>query len=181
MEKLLKTMGIQKGSFYATFESKHQVLVEALRRYIRERFSSFDDLASRYPPRVALIHHFDQVLSECLGDASRLGCFLLNCALELNPRDPTVRQIVKRALNSHQAFYAKLLTAAAGHSPSRKASAKPDRAEIEASAAALLGLVIAMRVAARAGMPAAMLRNLHRQAIAIIAKLSPETARRPRS
>jgi|SRR5579872_4786160 len=88
LETLLDRMGIQKGSFYATFKSKHRVLIESLNRYIQERYSGFDELAAKYPPLVALERHFNEILRECCGADGDRGCFLVNIALELGATSP---------------------------------------------------------------------------------------------
>jgi TetR/AcrR family transcriptional repressor of nem operon len=74
---LLKGMGIQKGSFYATFKSKHKVLVEALQLYIQQRFDSFLALKANQPPIAAMRRHLDEVLRESIGPDRFMGCFLV--------------------------------------------------------------------------------------------------------
>jgi AcrR family transcriptional regulator len=88
MNMLLKGMGIQKGSFYATFRSKHHVLVETLQLYIDQRFASFRALSAKAPPLVALRRHLDEVVEESTGPDRFMGCFLVNCATELAPEEP---------------------------------------------------------------------------------------------
>jgi TetR/AcrR family transcriptional repressor of nem operon len=90
---LLRGMGIRKGSFYATFGSKHALFVEVLNLYIRQRFESFDALRSAKPSLDALRRH----------------CFLVNCATERAPVDPEVREIVATTLRAHAEFYETLL------------------------------------------------------------------------
>ena len=82
---LLKGMGIQRGSFYATFGSKHKVLVEALYLYIQERFDSFLALKAGVPPLTALRRHLDEVLRESIGPDRFMRSFLVNCATERTP------------------------------------------------------------------------------------------------
>jgi len=83
MTVLLRGMGVQKGSFYATFGSKHKVLVEALHLYIKQRFDSFLALSAGRPPLGALRRHLDEVARESTGPDRVMGCFLVNCATEL--------------------------------------------------------------------------------------------------
>lgn len=162
MEELLRAMGIQKGSFYATFNSKHAALLETLQRYVLERFSDFNTLARQHPPLEALEKHFDAVVEESSGKLGRRGCFLVNAALELAPRDRAVWQLVRNTLESHQGFYRKLLSSAQAQ------GALPKDYDVEQAAAALLGMVLSMRVLARAGMPLASIRALRDQALAIV-------------
>jgi TetR/AcrR family transcriptional repressor of nem operon len=159
---LLRGMGIQRGSFYATFKSKHHVLVEALHRYIAWRFGTFEALAAKHPPLEAIRRHLDDVLAESTGDERFMGCFLVNCATELAPRDRAVRDIVDATLRAHAAFLQSLLDRAKQRGELRK------NLDTEARAAALLGLVMGMRVFARGGLPAGTIRALRRQAEALL-------------
>lgn len=160
---LLKGMGIQKGSFYATFGSKHKVLVEALQLYIQERFDSFLALKAGVPPLTALRRHLDEVLRESIGPDRFMGCFLVNCATELAPKDRVVREIVSTTLRAHARFYESLLEEAKAQGMLAPA------VDIVATASALLGLVLGMRVCARGGASAETLRALRHQMEGLIA------------
>ncbi len=131
---LLKGMGIQKGSFYATFGSKHKVLVEALQLYIQERSDSFLALKAGVPPLTALRRHLDEVLRESIGPDRFMGCFLVNCATELAPKDRAVREIVSTTLRAHARFYESLLEEAKAQGVLAPA------VDSVATASALLGL-----------------------------------------
>jgi TetR/AcrR family transcriptional repressor of nem operon len=158
MSALLKAMGIQKGSFYATFGSKHQLLVEALERHIEWRFATFQALRARWPPLEALGRHLDSVVEESIGPDRFMGCFLVNCATELAPRDRVIREIVTKTLRAHAAFYEALLAAA------KLRGELPADYQTRKQATALLGLVLGMRVLARGGLPPETIRALRAQA-----------------
>jgi len=162
MSLLLRGMGIQKGSFYATFGSKHKVLVEALRLYIQQRFDAFLALKANQPPMAALRRHLDDLLRESIGPDRFLGCFLVNCATELAPKDREVRDIVSTTLRAHAQFYQSLLEEAQAQ------GTLPKGVDTVATASALLGLVLGMRVCARGGASADTLRALRHQADALI-------------
>src|SRR5262245_52743241 len=159
---LLRGMGIQKGSFYATFRSKHKVLVEALQLYIQQRFDSFLALKTNQPPLIALRRHLDDVLRESTGPERFMGCFLVNCATELSPKNREVREIVSKTLRAHAQFYESLLKEA------KAQGTLPHAVDTEVTAAALLGLVLGMRVCARGGATAETLQALRRQADGLI-------------
>jgi TetR/AcrR family transcriptional regulator, transcriptional repressor for nem operon len=162
LSALLRGMGIQKGSFYATFDSKHALFVEVLKLYIAQRFESFQALRSRQPPLDALKRHLDDVLRESTGADRFLGCFMVNCATEVSPVDREVREIVASTLRAHAQFYESLLEDAKAQ---RALSASLESRTI---ASALLGLVIAMRVCARGGASAETLTAFRHQAEALI-------------
>lgn len=159
---LLKGMGIQKGSFYATFGSKHKVLIEALQLYIQQRFESFQTLKASQPPLTALRRQLDDVLRESTGPDRFLGCFLVNCATELAPKDRAVREIVSTTLRAHVQFYQSLLDEA------KALGTLPRGLDSVVTASALLGLVVGMRVCARGGASESTLRALRQQAEALI-------------
>jgi len=110
MADLLEAMGINRGSFYDTFESKHAVMLEALRRYDDEhRRIDIDEVIAGKPAKDAIMAVF-----ECLVDPSRArqgkrGCFLVNAALELAPHDPQVADIVKTSFKDMEKFFVKLI------------------------------------------------------------------------
>ena len=160
---LLRGMGIQKGSFYATFKSKHKVLVEALHLYIQQRFDSFLALKATRSPLVALRRHLDEVLRESIGPDRFMGCFLVNCATELAPKDREVRAIVSTTLRAQAQFYESLLEEAKGQ------RTLPQRVDTMVTASALLGLVLGMRVCARGGATPDTIKALRRQAEDLIA------------
>jgi TetR/AcrR family transcriptional regulator, transcriptional repressor for nem operon len=162
MTMLLKGMGIQKGSFYATFRSKHHVLVEALQLYIDQRFASFQALVAKAPPLVALRRHLDEVVEESTGPERFMGCFLVNCATELAPKDRVVRDIVTKTLQAHAAFYQSLLERSMGQGD------LPEDFDAATQSTALLGLVLGMRVFARGGAEAGTIRALRQQAETIL-------------
>lgn len=170
MEKLLGSMGIQKGSFYATFSSKHSVLIESLNRYILDRFAGFNKLAQQYPPLEALEKHFDDVYKESSGKRGNRGCFLINEALELASRDRAVGQVVRDTLQAHEGFYRKLLATA------RAEGNLPKDYDVSRAATALLGFLLGMRVLARAGMPGVAIRALRDQAVGILRNEAPVPA-----
>ena len=163
MSVLLKGMGIQKGSFYATFGSKHKILLETLALYIQRRFDSFQAVTVGRSPLEALRQHLDEVYEESVGPDRGLGCFLVNCATELAPRDREVRTLIARTLKAHAAFYESLLNAA------KIREELPEDYDAAQTADALLGLVLGMRVFARGGASTTQLHSLRRQADALIA------------
>ncbi len=164
MESLLETMGIQKGSFYATFGSKHQVYIEALDHYIAERFKQFDASLSASSPRQALLEHIEAVLNESLRRRSDRGCFLVNAALELSPQDPEVRRVVERALDRHRKFYETMLGMA------RDLGEVPADLDPVQTSSSMLGLVLGIRVMARQGVPSTVITQVANGLRAMIAE-----------
>lgn len=162
MTALLEQMGIQKGSFYATFGSKHQVLLDSLDGYVTRHLSALRELGRASSPRQALVRHLDEVVESACGAGRHLGCYLVNTALELAPRDAEVQALAQRTLAAHESVYASLLSSA------------KERGEVaadldpKATARGLLALVLGIRVLSRSGAPAAVIHSAHEQALRLL-------------
>ena len=143
---LLEGMGIQKGSFYATFSSKHEVFLNAMRRYVDRGFGEFKAALHGLPPREAIAAMFDNIAATCTGKGRDKGCLVINTALELAPADDDVGQLVRQALARHENMLAALVR------DGQKTGEIGATGEPRQIAKALLGLIIGMRVYARAGL-----------------------------
>jgi TetR/AcrR family transcriptional repressor of nem operon len=163
MNVLLKGMGIQKGSFYATYHGKHRVLIEALRRYADQRLEEFRRQTEGQSPLAGLRRHLDSVLAESVGPESRMGCLMVNSALELAPQDAAVRALVEKTWGAHREFYRRVLDAA------KAAGELPPDYDTGARSSALLAIVLGIRVLARGGAPAATIRAARQEADALLA------------
>lgn len=162
MEKLLDEMGIQKGSFYATFGSKHEVLLEALRRYVSDWLREVNEEALGMPPAEALEKHFQMIYASACGAKRHWGCFLMNTGIELASRDSEVEQLVHKTFATQTGFYRDLLLA------TQKEGKLPRSFDCGRAAQVLFGLVLGMRVLAKAGMPRESIRPLYDHALAIV-------------
>ncbi len=110
MDDLLKQMEINRGSFYDTFKSKHDVLIDSLKRYDREyRRADLRASAEKHGPRGAILTLFKSMAEGNRGPHGRHGCFLVNTALELAPRDEQVAKIVRAGFRDTEKFFASLL------------------------------------------------------------------------
>src|SRR5574340_926194 len=146
MQNLIDRMGINRGSFYDTFKSKHQVLIEALQHYdATKRIAWLEEARRGRSPRAAIETIFRSVANLEEGGASPRGCFLVNCALELAPSNRKVAAIVKRAFSETEAFFR--LTIEEGQAKGDI----PRHVDAAKAARALLGMLLGMRVLSRAG------------------------------
>lgn len=168
MTELLEQMGIQKGSFYATFGCKRQVLLDGLQTYTAEHFAALAALAREASPRAALERHLAEVTASVIGPDGSLGCFLVNTALELSSRDPEIQQIAQRTLATHEGFYRDLLAAA------RERGEVPAELDPEATARALLALVLGMRVLGRSAAASEVVESVRDQALGLLGTRTQE-------
>lgn len=155
---LLKAMGINRGSFYDTYGSKHALLNAALERYMTHRFEQFKALAESASPKQAILGIFSAASSESTGDSAQRGCMAVNCALELGPHDPEVAERLRQAMGEQVGMLAEWVVA--GQKDGEIGSDRP----ADEIAQGLLALLIGLRVMARVGMPRAFLGAITRQA-----------------
>ncbi|WP_370971919.1 TetR/AcrR family transcriptional regulator [Amycolatopsis sp. cg9] len=95
---LVTHVGVAKASLYATFGSKHDFYVTALKRYAeRADARVLAELSSPGSGVAAVRRLFDGYLAEILGDETKMGCFVVNAAIELLPHDPEVARLVERS------------------------------------------------------------------------------------
>ena len=110
MDDLLAEMGINRGSFYDTFKSKHDVMIDSLKRYDREyRRADLRASAVGRSPKEAILTLFKAMAEGDRGPHGQHGCFLVNCALELAPKDDQVARIVRCGFRDTEMFFASLL------------------------------------------------------------------------
>jgi TetR/AcrR family transcriptional repressor of nem operon len=163
LEDLLTCMGINRGSFYATFGSKRELYTEVLQRYdAQNRRSVLDAARAGRTPRQAIAAIFDGIRAESCGARGKQGCFLANAALELAPSNERVARIVRDAFSETEAYFRELIEEGR-RSGDIAASVDPALA-----ARSLLGLLLGMRVLARAGAAHDVLGAIARQAQALI-------------
>jgi TetR/AcrR family transcriptional repressor of nem operon len=163
MEDLVQSMGINRGSLYASFGDKRRLFLQSLERYDREyREARCRNLRQDPSPRRAILRAFEEPIDAALKGKSRQGCFLVNTALELSPHDPDVATIVSRGLTGMEDFFREMVERGQtlGKIPGNK-----DAGE---TAQGLLSLLVALRVFSRSRPEKALLQGLARQAEALL-------------
>ena len=159
MAMLLKAMGINRGSFYGTFTSKHAVLLEALRRYDAiDRRRAINEVAEGRPPREAIAAVFEALIDPNKSLQGCHGCFLVNMALELAPKDRAVRAIVGAAFADIAGFFERLIAMG------QQRGEISDKVDAQSAGQALLNQLSGLMVMVRSGAPQPMLRAVVRQA-----------------
>lgn len=162
MNDLLTAMGIQKGSFYNTYGSKRDAYLNALEQYATTRFAYFSDQVVGQGPTQALTSLLNIISDECVSIDGHKGCMMINCALELAHSDTAAQRAVQRSLENHEQSFADLITAG-------QAAGEIGRAlDANATAKAMLAIVIGMRVMSRAGVPSSAIRTLRDQALQLL-------------
>lgn len=159
MDLLLKRMGINRGSFYDTFQSKRDVLIKALRQYdARNRISLLRAVAEGKSPREAIAAVFRCMIDGSRGPQSRHGCFFVNSALEIAPKDKEVARIVRRGFGDMEKFFAELVRRG------QKAGEIRNRRDVAGMSRTLMNQMVGLMVLVRARAPKAVLESLVKQA-----------------
>jgi len=95
---LVAHLGVAKASLYATFGTKHDLYVAALKRYAERTDARVMAQLSEPGSGVAAVRRlFASYTTEILADDTRMGCFVVNAAIELLPHDPEVARVVERS------------------------------------------------------------------------------------
>lgn len=159
MDVLLKKMGINRGSFYATFGSKRDVLIRALQRYdARNRAAVMRGIATGRSPRKAVSMIFHALIDGSRFPQGRHGCFLVNAALEMAPKDKEVARIVRRGFTELENFFAELVREAQRAGEMRKT------VDAGKTGRALMNQLVGLMVQVRARAPRAVLNSIVHQA-----------------
>lgn len=146
MDDLLVHMGINRGSFYATFGSKQDLYTDVLRRYDRQnRREVLEKLAREFGPRHRILALFDGVRQEACGSKGTRGCFLANATMELAAFDKSVAKVVREAYAETEEFFNTAIT------EGQSRGEIPRDINAREVSRALLGLLLGIRVLARSG------------------------------
>jgi len=162
LRDLLDAMGIQKGSFYDTYGSKHEAYIRSLTAYADSRFAAFARLTEDVTPREGLAALINAVYQDCISPQGHRGCMIINCALELADHDPEAQVVVKRAFKVHARLFSSCIRAG------QKSGEISPKLDAQATAQSMLGLVMGMRVYSRAGFPKTTIKTLAGQALALV-------------
>lgn len=145
MSDLVKATGINRASIYSAFPNKHELFMRALEHYDQVyRHQHLQRVAEQQAPLDAIITVFESAARKSGDKNTSWGCLLVNTALELSPHDPEVAHFVDRSLQEVEEFFFSRIEAA-------KRDGSIGRAlDSDATAKALLGLFLGLRVMTRA-------------------------------
>ena len=160
---LLKTIGINKGSFYNAFSSKKALFIQSLLKYDREhRQAILARLTALGDPILAINTLFDELIEQSLLDSERKGCLMVNTALDLPNHDEDVRAMVKKGFNDFEVFFKQQIELG------QSCNQIPAQIDAEMTAKGLITLVVGLRVLARGVFEPADLTAIKAQAINLI-------------
>ncbi|MEQ1702257.1 MAG: helix-turn-helix domain-containing protein [Ilumatobacteraceae bacterium] len=106
MQDLLDELGLNRGSLYGTFGSKHDLFVAALTRYCEEAPAPLlAALAADGPLLPRLRAALVALVESDLADPDRKGCLLLNSAMETMPGDASTTELFARTTSTIQVAF----------------------------------------------------------------------------
>jgi TetR/AcrR family transcriptional repressor of nem operon len=111
---LVEATGVQRGSLYAAFGSKHQLYLAALDRYEAERSAPLGGLLAEVdrhprPVREVIGDLLFAVVDQGADDTGRRGCMMVNAAAERGGCDREVAERARRAAHTATEVFAALV------------------------------------------------------------------------
>jgi len=130
---LLEATGLARQSLYNAFGDKRELFLKSLRRYADGEYARFAETLQSRPIREAIAAVFEHVLRAADREC---GCFLVNAASELMPRDPEVGRIVASAMGRQEKALTEALRRAV-----RKGELRLRPRQVEPTARFLMGVL----------------------------------------
>jgi TetR/AcrR family transcriptional repressor of nem operon len=162
MRELTASMGISGPSLYNAFGGKRAVFTAALERYFDQSpRARIKRLETTWPPKDAIRQFIEEIIQRSLSDPERRGCLLINSALEVAPHDRELGAVIGGCLAEIEAFFRRSIKAAQKQGSVRTDLVAKDVARL------LLGVVLGIRVLARARPERALLEGVARPALAL--------------
>ena len=156
-------MGLGSASLYNAFLDKRTLFLRALDRYLdgtmRERIAR---LERSLPPKEAVKAFIGEIVERSVNDPEQRGCMLINAAAEFGARDPDLGREIAARLDELQGFFRRMIARARldGSIPRERDPAELSRL--------MLGVVVAIRVLARARPERSLLKGVAKPALALL-------------
>jgi TetR/AcrR family transcriptional regulator, transcriptional repressor for nem operon len=160
IEDIVQATGLGRGSLYDTFGDKHALYVAALKRYLTKVPSDIEQ-DEQIALKETLERYFYHWIDLLLADPERRGCFLVNATMEMAPCDAEVAAITQSALQVlEEKFYHLLIKA-------QVQGALPWTYDPHQGAHFLLGILVSIRVLARAKQERTVLQDVVKTALSV--------------
>ncbi|HET6839770.1 MAG TPA: helix-turn-helix domain-containing protein, partial [Bradyrhizobium sp.] len=156
-----EAMGLGAASLYNAFGDKRALFERCLDRYLDANMRArIARLEATLPPRQAIEALLGEIVERSMHD--RLGCMLVNSALEVAPHDAAIAEVVAARLSELEAFFRRC--AVAGQRDG-SIGAERDASDL---ARLLLTTVIGLRVLARGRPERELLEGAVRQVLVLL-------------
>ena len=169
---LAEEMGIGSASLYNAFGDKRTLYRSSLNRYLEQTFRErIRRLERSLPPREAIMAFLREIVERSLTDKRQRGCMLVNSTLENVPEDRDFQQIVATFLGEVESFFLRCVAAGQREGAISNSQSAEDFARL------LLGVLLGIRVLARARPDAELLEGMLRPIFAML----DESSSKPRA
>ena len=160
---LSEATGLSQPSLYNAFGDKRALFMRSLERYaqlsMRDRIKRLEEGAD---PVEAVRRFFRELVARSLADPDRRGCLIVNSALDVAPHDAELKAVIASYLKEIESFFRRCLERARHQEMLAPGIDTADTARL------LLGVVLGLRVAARARPERALLEGMVRPALSIL-------------
>lgn len=155
--------GIGMTSLYNAFGGKRDLFRSALEHYSeRQTRECLRDIEQLSSPAERIRTFVARITEVALGDPDRMGCLVINTAVELGPHDPEIASIVDGYLGEVEAFFRRSFEAA-------QEAGEADQTISPADAArAFSALMFGLRVLARTRPDREMMEGAARPLLALL-------------
>jgi TetR/AcrR family transcriptional repressor of nem operon len=162
VQDLCSHMGIQKGSFYDTFDDKQTLFLATLERYssLNEPLSS--RLEKSGSAKAVIVAIFNEQVDLSVDDEACRGCFMVNSIVELTANDPTFAPISSAARQGYEEMFYHLLLMA------KEAGEVASNRDLTALARFLTSAMFGLRVTAKTTRKRAVLEDIVSSVLAIL-------------
>lgn len=165
-------MGIAAPSLYNAFGHKRGLYAAALERYVETRMrKNIAEIEARFPAPHRVHAFFEALVSRSCSDAGKLGCLMINAAIDAAPHEPDIAHAVNGYLGELEAFFTRSIGEA------QATGAIRDDLDVPGTARLLLATLIGIRVAGRANNDRAFLEGMAAPALALVETAANERAR----
>lgn len=146
LRDLIAATGLSAAALYHRFGDKDGVFRAVLDHYAECAVAPrLDRLTKADDPLAALTAFFDDIVTISANDPDRLGCLLVNTALDGGPMSPAAREAAAARFAAIEASFRRTLDRAV------RTGALPHRVDTAAAAESLLAKLLSIRVLARLG------------------------------
>ncbi|MBL7251887.1 TetR/AcrR family transcriptional regulator [Alloalcanivorax marinus] len=164
MRDLAAETNLTGASLYNAFGDKRALYRRVLAHYARHgSLQRIRELEGTLPPARAIRVFLQDIIERSLDDQDHKGCLLVNSALELAPEDEELQQAVNEQLAELEAFFWRCVRAG------QKDGSISDQRPARELARFLLGILMGIRVLARAQPRRATLEAVLRPALSVLA------------
>ncbi len=165
-----QAMGLGPASLYNAFGDKRALFTRCLDHYLDANMRArIARLETTLPPRRAIEALFADIVERSLHD--RLGCLLVNSALEIAPHDAAIAVVVAARLGELEAFFRRCVEAGQRDGSVNADRNAPDLARL------LLTTMIGLRVLARGRPDRAVMEGAVRSLLALLDVSHKDTTR----